>query len=53
MPRISAQGAASVSAMGNPNGNSAKLFDFSTPAGWTMFWWILSVIIILGMFIML
>jgi len=43
-------GGADVS-YGDDGGNGfPDLFNLSTPAGWAMFWWGLSVLIILTMF---
>lgn len=47
MARVGVVGAASVSSIGNPGGSEAK-FNLSTPAGWAMIWWTLSVLIIVA-----
>lgn len=49
MPEIRARGAASLSAVGNPNDGSTtkQHMNMSTSAGWFMIWWWLSVAIII------
>ena len=37
----------------NGKGSGFELFNLSTPAGWAMFWWGLSALIILAMLISL
>lgn len=50
MPRVGRVGAASVTDIGSAPNARAGLFDFSTPAGWTMFFWILSILVIAFIF---
>lgn len=45
-------GAENVYSIGDA-GSKSGLFDLSTPAGWTMLWWGLAVVIILVMFWMM
>ena len=52
MPRVGQIGAADVSYIGNGSAN-AEGFSLSNAAGWTMIWWILSIIIIVAMFMAL
>lgn len=53
MARIGVVGAASVDSIGNlPGGHDAK-FNLSTPAGWAMIWWGLSVLIIIALLLSL
>jgi hypothetical protein len=44
---------ASVDANVTAGGGIGDLFNLSSPAGWAMFWWGLSVLIILAMLISL
>jgi len=54
MPRmVGQQGAQNVSYIGNPAQSPNTSFNLSTPAGWTMIWWGLAVLIILAMFLSL
>ena len=54
MPRRVGQvGASGVSYIGQPSNSPQTSFNFQTPAGWAMLWWGLSVLVILGMFLML
>jgi hypothetical protein len=54
MSGVGQRGAASVAYIGDhPDISGKSAFNFSTPAGWTMFYWGLSVLIILVMFMML
>lgn len=53
MSGVGQRGAASVSYIGDAPGSTNSTFGLSTPAGWTMIWWGLSVLFILAMFLML
>lgn len=54
MPRVGRAGAENVYEIGTPgNERGSKLFDFSTPAGWTMLWWSLAILLIVGMYLSL
>jgi len=50
MAKVGASADASVSV---GDGGFGELFNLSTPAGWAMFWWGLSALIILAMLISL
>ena len=39
--------------IGGEKGSAGELFNLSSPAGWAMFWWGLSALIILAMLISL
>lgn len=53
MARIGVVGAASVESMGNLPGSHEAKFNTSTPAGWAMIWWGLSVLIIVALLLSL
>jgi hypothetical protein len=52
--KLGAGASADVSMGANGSGGGAiELFNLSSPAGWAMFWWGLSALIILAMLISL
>lgn len=50
---LGARADAGVDVSSNGKGGSMELFNLSTPAGWAMFWWGLSVLIILALMVSL
>lgn len=51
--RVGQQGAAGISYIGDAPGSDSSSFSLSTPAGWAMIWWGLSVLFLLAVFMML
>lgn len=54
MPRVGYAGTAQAFEGGTTaNDRTGKLLDFSTPAGWAMFWWFLSIAFIVIIYLSL
>lgn len=49
MANLRASADAAIGVGGNGGGGSGDLFNLSSPAGWAMLWWGLSVLVILIM----
>lgn len=47
MPRVQRVGNNVATDIGSaPGANSSRIFDLTSPAGWTLVWWFLSIAII-------